>query len=220
MSIFHSPVGGGHGWSALHDPKRPSLRRTDSAWAVRSLLRVTAPRLYAAPHASRPRGPPNWLQDRGREGGRWRGGGDRAATVTPPAAPVPAGAGRSRSDLGPDPSVRCREATTLRASAALEAALPRAPRATSGRPGTRRTSDTSKGRELSGSDRGNRSLSRKSGDFCPRHLWSPLLPNFGRSERSLWGPTRSPNLGVVRPTPIAASAWGPVARCPRSICPS
>lgn len=97
LSVFHSPVGGGHDWFALPGP---CPRRTGSAWAVRSLLRVTAPRLYAAPHASRPRGPPNWLQDGGREGGRGRGGGgDRAAAATPPAVPAPAGAGRSQPDL-------------------------------------------------------------------------------------------------------------------------
>lgn len=86
MTGSHSPV--------------PCPRRTSSAWAVRSLLRVTAPRLYAAPHASRPRGPPNWLQDGEREGGRGRGGGDRAAAATPPVVPAPAGAGRSQPDLG------------------------------------------------------------------------------------------------------------------------
>lgn len=97
LSVFHSPVGGGHDWFAL---PVPCPRRTSSAWAVRSLLRVTAPRLYAAPHASRPRGPPNWLQDGEREGGRGRGGGDRAAAATPPVVPAPAGAGRSQPDLG------------------------------------------------------------------------------------------------------------------------
>lgn len=158
LSIFHSPVSGGHGWSALHGPRSPSPRRTGSAWAVRSLLRVTAPRLYAAPHASRPRGPPNWLQE-----GRAGAGGEEG-TRPPPQSPLPLSLPLQEQD---GPGLTSAAAGSLCALQGGHAAgfcspggCPSASSESDFRAGNSQDSDTSKGRELAGSDRGNRPLSR------------------------------------------------------------
>lgn len=125
------------------------------------------------PHASRPRGPPNWLQDGGREGGRGRGGGDPAAAATPPAVPAPAGAGQSRSDLGCGGSELCASPGGHAAGFCSPGGCPYASSERDFRAENSQDSDTSKGRELARRYRLNRSPLWAIGRLCPRHLWSP-----------------------------------------------
>lgn len=155
------------------------------------------------PHASRPGGPPNWLQDGGREGGRGRGGGDPAAAATPSAVPAPAGAGRSRSDLGCGGSELCASPGGHAAGFCSPGGCPYASSERDFRAENSQDSDTSKGRELARRDRLNRSplwaIGRLSeAPVVPDRSTRPLqLPNFGRSERSLWGPSAASGIWAL-----------------------
>lgn len=172
----------------------------------------SSPPLYAAPHASLPRGPSNWLQDR-RKGGRAAGGrrgkgrGARPLHPTPPAAP---------------------------AGARVPAALPaccgpsRLPRRALSRPGgwlwtsspKRRWAPevaglghpTRQGAEPQGPQRP--AASPKPGGLFPRHLQPPpsrrteRSPNFGRlaalrNARSPLGPAQRRSRGSWRGCPAS-----------------
>lgn len=86
LPVLHGPVGGGHGSSALPGPRRPSLRRwLRPGWCAACSRGDSSAPLYGATHASRPRGPSNWLQD-WRKGGQARGEGAGLPHPTPPAA--------------------------------------------------------------------------------------------------------------------------------------
>lgn len=141
--------------------------------------------LYGAPHASRPRGPSNWLQDRrtgGRAGGRAEGrGGGRPASPHParrpggsPAIPRPARC-RLRGPRADRPG-GC--ASRSRWVVALGQALPSAA-------GLRKSQswDTEPGQGAGCRDRSSSQLSPRSraGLHLPRPLPTadPHFPNFG-----------------------------------------
>lgn len=177
------------------------------------------------PHASRPRGPPNWLQDRGREGGRGRGGGDPAAAATPPAVPAPAGAGRSRSDLGCGGSELCASPGGHAVGFCSPGGCSYASSEKDFRAENSQDSDTSKAGSwraaiaLTGPSLGYRETLSEAPVVPDRSSRSLHLPNFGRSERSLWSPYAVSRIWALcdHHPMLPASAWGSVARLPRSI---
>lgn len=120
LPVLHGPVGGGHGSSALPGPRRPSLRRwLWPGWCAACSRGDSSAPLYGATHASRPRGPSNWLQDR-RKGGRAGGEGAGPPHPTPPAAPAGA---------RPPPARPPRRARSPAPEAALGGAPPKSHRA-------------------------------------------------------------------------------------------
>jgi hypothetical protein len=128
--------------------------------------------LYGAPHASRPRGPSNWLQDR-RKGGRRAGGEEGAGPPhpTPPAAPAGARPPRVPSGCGLRGSCvrRIAEVAARCALAAAEVALGRAPLRAAG---SRKSQGWDTGQDLSLGDRRTQ-LPPRNPRVCPRHLPPP-----------------------------------------------
>lgn len=112
LPVLHGSVGGSHGSSLLSGQRRARVDPLSPERCAAYSKGDSSLRLYAEPHASRWRGPCNWLQD-GEKGGPAGGEGAGPPHPTPPAARARA---RPRRSSFP----------------ALEAALVGAPRSAAG----------------------------------------------------------------------------------------